>query len=213
VLLGLLGDVHAEDARLARALRFFQDELVDDVLCVGDVVDGFGDDDDCVRQLRAAKVKSVRGNHERWFLEAALQRLDDPRRPRGLDWATWRWAMSLPTTRHLRTPRPAVLCHAMGEDDMSVLLPRHPRSTFEAHPEVRRLRDEGVRLVLCGHTHVRMVRDVGGLTIVNAGTLYRKDRPGVALVDLEVNEVRFYDLDPRPALASRHSLRATGAGG
>ena len=43
-------------------------------------------------------------------------------------------------------------------------------------------------------------------TVLNAGTLYRKDRPGCLLLDLVAREARFFDVhdEREPTLASRH---------
>ena len=40
--LGVIGDVHAEDARLELALDHLQAAGVDRIICTGDVVDGSG---------------------------------------------------------------------------------------------------------------------------------------------------------------------------
>ena len=50
------------------------------------------------------------------------------------------------------------------------------------------------RFVLNGHTHQRLVRSFEDLTIINAGTLYRKHRPCVCVADFVVGQVQFYDL-------------------
>lgn len=52
--LGLIGDVHAEDERLAAALEVFAAERVDRALCTGDVVDGHGDIDRTCALLASA---------------------------------------------------------------------------------------------------------------------------------------------------------------
>ncbi len=63
--------------------------------------------------------------------------------------------------------------------------------------------------MVCGHTHVPMVRrfERGGgktpLLVVNAGTLAREDKPGFAVLDLVARRVEFHsvadDLSVRPA--------------
>ena len=68
---GLLGDIHAEDERLARALAHFRSATpaLDAVLFVGDVVDGEGDLESCLRMLREA-LQHIAGHPERdkvWF--------------------------------------------------------------------------------------------------------------------------------------------------
>src|SRR5690606_36226100 len=76
--IGVLGDIHCQEATLERALAFFHDELqVDAVLAVGDIVDGPGDADRTVALLREAKTLTVRGNHERWLLTGEQRPLPD----------------------------------------------------------------------------------------------------------------------------------------
>ena len=66
---------------------------------------------------------------------------------------------------------------------------------------------EQVRFVVNGHTHGRMVRRFGRLTIINAGTLFRENDPCFAVVDFEAGRVDFFDLAAgRIAPASTHSL-------
>ena len=67
-LVGLLGDIHAEDRLLEQALGVFRETGVTDVLCVGDVVDGEGDPNRCFDLLQDHGVICVAGNHERWML-------------------------------------------------------------------------------------------------------------------------------------------------
>jgi predicted phosphodiesterase len=44
-----------------------------------------------------------------------------------------------------------------------------------------------------GHTHRRMVRRFGGLTVINPGTLRRDKDPCCAIVDLDKHVVQFFD--------------------
>ena len=204
-LVGVLGDVHAEDRRLQRALRFFRAQRCDEVWCAGDVIDGFGDDARCVRLLRDAGADTVRGNHERWLLEAlpALRERGSSR----LDEASAAWLSERPTTRTRATPAgELLLCHGVGEDDMTLLLPRHGPADLATHGPLRAVRSSSAALMVCGHTHVRMVRRLDDLVVLNAGTLYRKDRPGCLLLDLVAREARFFDVhdEREPTLASRH---------
>ena len=45
----IIGDIHAEDEALARALAFSRAQGVDAILAVGDIVDGHGDAGACRR--------------------------------------------------------------------------------------------------------------------------------------------------------------------
>lgn len=62
-----IGDIHAEDARLERALAHMAAVEVDAILAVGDIVDGPGDVNRCCEMLQARGVHVVRGNHDRWL--------------------------------------------------------------------------------------------------------------------------------------------------
>jgi predicted phosphodiesterase len=52
-----------------------------------------------------------------------------------------------------------------------------------------------VTVMVSGHSHERLVRTLGPLTIVNAGTLHRDDAPGFCLLDLEGRTVDYFDID------------------
>ena len=49
-------------------------------------------------------------------------------------------------------------------------------------------------LVINGHSHYRMVRQHGSLTIINAGTLRRDHNPCFAAIDFDQKLVRFWDI-------------------
>lgn len=205
-LLGLVGDVHAEEQRLARVLDFFASRGVDRIAQVGDFVDGMGSDAECVRRLRDADALVVRGNHERWLLEALPSLGGQSRR---LDASQLAWTAALPTTRRLATAAGEVLlCHGLGEDDMTLFLPRHGPRELAANVALNALLETDERVVLAGHTHVRMVRRVSTLTVINAGTLYRKDRSNCTLIDFVGREVEQWDVheDRAPTFASRHAF-------
>lgn len=206
VRIGVLGDIHGEDARLEVALGLFERERVEAVLSVGDVIDGLGDDERTVQLLRAAGAPTVRGNHERWFVDG-LAVLGGSRR---LGTESCRWLSELPRTLPLDTcVGRALLCHGIGDDDMTLLLPEH--SDAELGPPIAPIADAGYTLVVAGHTHRRMVRRVGGVALVNAGTLFRRGRAGCVVLDLDAPRARFFDLDEGAAtLAETHELPFSG---
>ncbi len=49
--------------------------------------------------------------------------------------------------------------------------------------------------VVNGHTHRRLVRSFGELTIINAGTLYRKHDPCFCVADFEQLTVQYFNVD------------------
>ena len=68
---------------------------------------------------------------------------------------------------------------------MHAVLPDDVGYALETNDELQKtLRDPDIRLMVSGHSHRRMVRRIGSLTLVNAGTLARSDGPCFGIVNL-----------------------------
>lgn len=188
----ILGDVHAEDHRLAVALTHAGTLNLDGVLCVGDIVDGRGDAARCIALLRAASVACVRGNHDRWWTKGKPMGFADGTPREALDADAVAWLAALPPTATFDTPLGALLlCHGLAENDMIGVEPHDEGYALEANVDLQSLIDRAdYQLVVNGHTHSRMVRRFGRkLRIVNAGTLKGSTEPGFGVVDLEARTV------------------------
>jgi predicted phosphodiesterase len=192
----LIGDVHAETVRLRAALAHVAD-TVDAVLCVGDIVDGPGDVNETCDILRAAEVLAVRGNHDRWLLSGEMRELPDAHPVAQLSSASRAFLSALPATRELATAAgQLLLCHGLGEDDMMGLHPDDDDFLVKVNvPLQRLLENHRFDIVVNGHTHRRMVRTVGTLTIINAGTLHRRYAPGFLVADFAARSVLAFDVD------------------
>lgn len=204
--LGLLGDVHAESEALRRASWWLRAMGCEALLCVGDVADGPGSLDETCRLLAGGGVLAVKGNHDRWLLEGTMRDLPGATPLSSVSEEARGFLAGLPATRHLETTQGSLLlCHGVGPDDMVKLRPDDEGYAIEANLALQALIRSGEhRLVVGGHTHRRMVRSFGSLTVVNAGALLtdHKGQAGFALLDLEAGEVRFLDLrdgDATPA--------------
>jgi predicted phosphodiesterase len=190
-LVGVLGDVHTEVASLRLALSHFGG--VDKIVCVGDIADGSSDLDETCRILEGASVECVRGNHDRWFLDGELR--DLPGASQSATEATRAFLRGLPVTRRYETAAGSLLlCHGLGENDMARVKPDDQGYALESNSELQRLMSSDIELVVNGHSHRRMVRKFGRLTIINAGTLHREYDPCFALVDFVGREARYFDL-------------------
>lgn len=191
--IGAIGDIHGEDRRLEAALKFLETLDVERVLAVGDIVDGPGDALRCCRLLDAHQVEAVRGNHDRWFLDNTIPAAA-PAQP---DMESLRRFLArLPTTRsyHTRAGR-LLLCHGLGENDMNRLTPDDFGYALETNDELQALlASREYRFVVAGHTHRPMVKDFGGVTVINAGTLFREHEPCFAHIDFARRLVSFYDV-------------------
>ena len=211
---GVLGDIHAEDRRLACALTHLRGLSVDRVLAVGDIADGPGDFARTCELLQAADVDAVRGNHDRWLLAGTLRDLPDALPTDALTPAQRAYLSALPATRTYATPAgPLLLCHGLGDDDMRGVKPHDSGYEIDNNTALQRLIAAGAyRLVINGHTHQRMVRTFGALTIINAGTLLRVHEPCFAHCDFTSGSVQYFDLNENAdggfmaAPAGRHRL-------
>ena len=194
--IGLIGDIHAEDATLALALRVLADAGADQIMAVGDIVDGRGSVDRCCALLAEANALVVRGNHERWFLANTMRELPDA--TLAVAGETRTFLAALPKTRRFEVPGGEVmLCHGLGDDDMaSVAVDANGFSTRHNPPLEALIKAERPLWVLNGHTHRRGVWSYRRLTVINAGTLFADHEPCFGLVDLAGGEVTFFDVLP-----------------
>jgi len=190
--MGVVGDVHCESETLSRVLDVLETMNVDVTLCVGDLVDGPGDADETLITLGAREVQCVAGNHERWFLEG--ERRDVANATEALSASAREMLRSLPKTRRYDTPAGrAMLCHGVGKDDEAWLRPDTRGYALQDIPTLRELMlDDTIQFMIAGHTHQRMIRAFPGLTVINAGTLHRKDEQTFAVIDFDAMKVAFY---------------------
>jgi predicted phosphodiesterase len=182
---GVVGDVHACDQRLALLLDHFRDEAaVDAVWCAGDIVNGPGDPDRCAALLAAAGAVTVRGNHDRWLVDG-VSVIPDAHRPEDLTPATNAFLESLPPSADLELAGGlrALLCHGLADNDMNNLCADDYGYALEANDELQALLRRGPRLVLKGHRHRPAIWRLGDLTLVDAGTLLADDAPCAVIVD------------------------------
>ena len=190
--MGVVGDVHCESETLSRVLDVLETMNVDVTLCVGDLVDGPGDADETLITLGAREVQCVAGNHERWFLEG--ERRDVANATEALSASAREMLRSLPKTRLYDTPAGrAMLCHGVGKDDEAWLRPDTRGYALQDIPTLRELMlDDTIQFMIAGHTHQRMIRAFPGLTVINAGTIHRKDEQTFAVIDFDAMKVAFY---------------------
>jgi predicted phosphodiesterase len=194
-----IGDIHTEEEHLVAALALGREQGVERVLSVGDIVDGPNDPLPCIARLRAARADVVRGNHERWVAEGhPLEPFDYP--DDVLD-----WIRELPPTRDYDTPTGRLLlCHGIGTDDMVRFGPDTDGYALEClDPLWALVRGNRYRWMINGHTHEPMVRTVGALTVINAGTLVLLQNPCAVIADFRTGTVEHYGLLPSVHLASR----------
>ena len=195
--LGVIGDVHAEDARLEASLEALESAGVDLIVCTGDVVDGTGSPDRSVKLLRAANVLTVRGNHDRWLLEDRARHVPDAHLAASLAGHTQDYLHALPRELHVKTAGgPLLLCHGVGSADLRKVWPGSARMPPERSRELDALLIEGdYKYLLNGHMHFRVVVHFVGMTMINAGTLRGGHSPGFMVLDFDEHHAEPYTFD------------------
>ena len=187
-----------EDEALELVLNDLVRRGVDALLCVGDVADGAGDVNRCCALLEERRVVTVLGNHDRWLLSGEKRDIAGATAEKALNARSRAFLESLPLTRTFETPLgKLMLCHGIGDDDMSCVKPDHLRHELERNEALKRvLASLRADFMVNGHTHRAMVRRVRHLTIINAGTLHRNDERRACLLDFSTRTAQFFEVLP-----------------
>jgi predicted phosphodiesterase len=196
---GLIGDIHCEVARLRQVLTHFRASGIETVLTVGDIADGPGDLGEACAMLENAGVVAIAGNHERWILSGQMRDLPDATPLAQVTPRVRAYLSALPKTRSLECKRgPVLLCHGLGEDDMAAVKPDDYGYDLENNRALWELVEgRSARFVVNGHTHRPMLRNISGVTILNAGTLSpaRGHRQVCSIADFEEGYLQLYNLE------------------
>jgi putative phosphoesterase len=193
---GVLGDIHCEDDRLETALRFFETSRLDLICSVGDIIDGPGDPNRTIELLIERHVACVRGNHERWLLKGEMRDLPDAKTYFDFKMNSWEFVKKLPLWRKLETVAgSALLCHGLGEYDMGGVWPWDDTLSLHSNYALWKLvNSHEYDFIVNGHTHRRLVQKFDDLTLINAGTLFRKHDPCCLIVDFEARLAEYFNL-------------------
>lgn len=204
---GTIGDIHGEAKNLKIALEFLSQANVDQIMSVGDIIDGKTPQDviECLDLLQTYKVLTVSGNHERWIIKGQNMLLPDATHWQELNEKSQKFIKKLPATREFDTERGRLLlCHGLGSNDMVGVWPGDYGVALEYNLDLLRLTMEGLyKFVINGHTHARMVRAFDSVTIINAGTLVNKQSPCFLVADFTVGYVQFYDIRQDEVIEAR----------
>lgn len=163
--LGFVTDVHGNLHALRAALDVLHD--VDEVICLGDVVDLGPQPVEVVDLLRERSIRCVRGNHDALDEHPELPFLDDIERwtEQVLDDERRAWLASLPEALRIEANGHRLLAvHASPRALTEGLYAETPEETLRAWCT------EDFDVLVCGHTHVQTVRRLDGRYFVNVGS-------------------------------------------
>ena len=193
--LGIISDLHCNLYGLRQALAAM--ESVGDVLCLGDSINASRFDNETISILKARGAHVILGNHEEAFLSSYCERGRDGN---GIDRALLAWLAGQPLRRTLEVGGKKLL--------MVHSTPWEPRGDyiFPHSTQLERFAEADADFVLYGHTHVQMVRRVGGVLVINPGSAGEARYSGnnwqlsCAILDTATDEVERIEFsDPRYA--------------
>jgi putative phosphoesterase len=175
VVLGVISDIHGNLPALEAVVAELEREQVDELLCLGDVALG-PQPSETLGRVRALGCQVVMGNWDAWVLDGFPEMQGEPWR-RFLEQGKW-WARKLSSEdrAYIGTFQQRVELHV---DGAAVLGFHGSPSSFDdmilaTTPQEQLLRLLGgceQPLLLCGHTHVQLLRVVEGRLLVNPGSV------------------------------------------
>ncbi|MCZ6676227.1 MAG: metallophosphoesterase family protein [Candidatus Poribacteria bacterium] len=167
----LISDIHSNYRALKAVLEKYGNSA-GEIWCLGDIVEYGPCPSECIDLVRRHCRYVVQGNHDKSFAEynpaagnpnawAAYDR--DSAKPSDLE-----YLLNLPTSISVTIDRTSyLLVHGSPSDHLSGALWPHTEASI-LQETVDSCREDSI---LCGHTHMAMVLEVGGKTIVNTGTI------------------------------------------
>src|SRR5918992_4109929 len=182
--IGIVSDIHASPRALRRTLEDMPS--VDQVWCAGDVISDYRFCAETVDILQRAQVQCIQGNHETGFFGGRnpdyLRKCQREFAPELLDFLA-----SAPSSLEFEAAGGKVLMvHASPWEPYDEYI--YPHS-----PLLARFGQLPYDFVIFGHTHVPMIHQVGGVTVINPGSCSQprdQDRRGsYAVLDLEQRSV------------------------
>lgn len=156
---GIVSDIHCNDAGLTQALSLMGD--IDELICLGDSIYEYRFSNEVVRILKEREAQVIVGNHEECFFGPLGVRA---RARAGIDPELAAWLASRPHRCELAVGgKTLLLVHST---------PWEPRGAY-VHPEsahLARFAEADADFVLYGHTHAQVVRRIGRVLVVNPGS-------------------------------------------
>ena len=168
--LAVISDIHGNLPALEAVLDDLAGRCPDAVIVAGDLVNRGPQPAQVVDRIRDLAYPAIYGNHERYVLDAA--KADDPNEG-GETFAPARWSMQqldaeqMAYLQGLPFSLPVadlLIVHASPRGDQDGIFRRNSDAEL-------REKMGGVPRLVCGHTHVSLVRHLDDGLVVNAGSV------------------------------------------
>lgn len=154
--IGIISDVHGDDAALALVLdRLDNIHQVDQILCAGDLVGRGPAQDEVVEIIRRRDIPTVRGNHDEWFYNLL------PENTAYLKSLPMEWRGTCAGVK-------LYMCHGKPGNNLWGLYSDHVSHTL-LNMMLESLQAD---VLITGHTHVPLFMRVKQGCVVNPGSIY-----------------------------------------
>lgn len=188
--IAVISDIHGNGVALDAALDDIRRAPVDQVVCLGDAIQGGAQPAETVRRLRELACPVVMGNADAWMLTGA-QTGDEPfteMQERVRQWSlahlspddqAFIAAFTPTVTLPLSADRQLLCFHGSPASFDEVLLPTTPPDDFR-----RTLASHVPAIMTGGHTHLQQVRRLDDTFFFNPGSIgvaYSHDQPQATL--------------------------------
>jgi predicted phosphodiesterase len=196
--LAVIADVHGNLTALQAVLADLRRASPDLVVNLGDLVSGPFDPAGAADAQIALDCPTLRGNHDRWVVENPSGRTDGLAR-RLVSSTHLAWLAGLPGTLRL-VDGEVFACHgspAGGDEEYLLEDVCSGRAVLASETAIAaRLAGAGdASVVLCGHSHLPRIVTVGGVLIVNPGSVgwaaYSDTRPAPHAVEVGSPHARY----------------------
>lgn len=184
--IGLIGDVHATAGPILEALRIFEQESVDLVLCVGDIA-GYGTElEQSIKLLIESGCITILGNHDAWYINQNF---------RGMEKWVEAFFYNLPVTWESTIEGKRIFAvHASPpvSMDKGITLLDQSETIMASKKEQWGLELEkyGFDVLVVGHTHQVFAELLRQTLVINPGsTKFNNTCAILSLPDLEVKTV------------------------
>ena len=170
-----ISDIHGNLHSLELVLKDIQQAQVDQIVCLGDVASLGPQPCEVIAKLREMQIPIIMGNHDNYLLNPELTESHHP-------WlrAMELWCVSKLTTEDLDflrsfqphlsfalDPKTSLLCfHGSPRSNEEFLYPDTSTGTFD-----EAFRGQKAKFFIGGHTHVQMVSQHRGMTLLNPGSV------------------------------------------
>lgn len=184
--LAIISDIHGNLPALKTVLEDIETRAIDQVICLGDLVDFAPWPNEVINLIRSQKIMTIMGNHdERIALDQPIVPLakhsaaETHDRNRAINHSkevvtadNKQYLASLPRKIMLQFEDITLFCTHASPESIDEYL-------YEDEDDLlaQRLQDSDADVLIVGHTHFSFIKDIAGKKVINAGSVGRSKEP------------------------------------